>query len=294
MNGVAVWLNASRAHGKPPNGTRPRSSSWPTHSAAVHTGQAGSRETSATAAPSGRKYRASIRERTIHASGPMLPIPSRTGMKNAAPQTNPSQAPVRAARPRRARVSSATPIGASGVRSNGGNASHIVGPAATASRVRGHPARPPARSRARTRPARSGLAGVAARPSAPMRPAGVRSGRVSWATSDLAPLIPAGNATGPWPRRRAERSGRVRGHGRGPATPLGPESSHRRWERGSVFYWMSGPFPGPTPRPIGRLHPGTVPDHHAGSGGHGVDHAYASTPVPVVARCPAPPRAADR
>ncbi|GAA0602267.1 hypothetical protein GCM10009546_74440 [Actinomadura livida] len=36
---------------------------------------------------------------------------------------------------------------------------------------------------------------------------------------------------------------------------------------------MPGPFPGPTPRPIGRLRPGTAPVHHAGSGGHGGGHS---------------------
>ncbi|GGT80187.1 hypothetical protein GCM10010177_44040 [Actinomadura citrea] len=35
---------------------------------------------------------------------------------------------------------------------------------------------------------------------------------------------------------------------------------------------MSGPFPGPTPRAIGRLRPDTAPDHRAGSGGHDADH----------------------
>src|SRR5262245_42444368 len=51
VNGELVWLKATLAQGKPPNGTRPRTDSAATHSAAVQTGQPRSRRTTASAAP---------------------------------------------------------------------------------------------------------------------------------------------------------------------------------------------------------------------------------------------------
>lgn len=41
------------------------------------------------------------------------------------------------------------------------------------------------------------------------------------------------------------------GMGRGPGRPFGPDPSRRRRARSSVVYWVSGPFPGPTPHPAG-------------------------------------------
>src|SRR5699024_7076976 len=40
--------------------------------------------------------------------------------------------------------------------------------------------------------------------------------------------------------------------------PFGPAPSRRRRARKTVVYWMFGPFPGPTPRPVASLH--TSPD----------------------------------
>ena len=57
ISGPSVWLNPSRPQGKPPKGTRPRSSSSATQSAAVHSGQNGSREVSAVAPPSRARKR---------------------------------------------------------------------------------------------------------------------------------------------------------------------------------------------------------------------------------------------
>ena len=69
-SGPSVWLSPSRPQGKPPKGARPRSASWPTHSAAVHTGQAGSRVTRAPAPPRSARYSACITARASHGKAP--------------------------------------------------------------------------------------------------------------------------------------------------------------------------------------------------------------------------------
>ena len=85
VNGDAVWLNPSRPHGNPPNGTRPRTNSSAIHSPAVHTGQPRRRATNARPVPSGAKYSASKRLSATHASMPTGRSPSYSGKENASP-----------------------------------------------------------------------------------------------------------------------------------------------------------------------------------------------------------------
>ena len=85
MSGEADWLKARRPHGNPPKGTRPRTSSSVIHSAAVHSGQPGSRVTRAIPVPSKAKYSASKTLRASHASMPTGRNPSKRGKQNARP-----------------------------------------------------------------------------------------------------------------------------------------------------------------------------------------------------------------
>ena len=69
-SGPSGWPKATRPHGKPPNGTRDRSASAPTHTAAAHTGAPRSRETAAIPAPAAPTNTASAAESASHGTGP--------------------------------------------------------------------------------------------------------------------------------------------------------------------------------------------------------------------------------
>jgi hypothetical protein len=84
--GLSACENASLPQVKPPYGMRPRMASSATQTAAVQTGQPGSRMTSVTPSASGMKNSASNRARMIHGIGPTsMPVQSSSGRKNPAP-----------------------------------------------------------------------------------------------------------------------------------------------------------------------------------------------------------------
>lgn len=64
-----------------------------------------------------------------------------------------------------------------------------------------------------------------------------------------------GHVVGSWGAMRVH--GRLRG--KRPGTPFGPEPVSSAASSGTVVYWMPGPFPGPTPRPIGIPGPALRP-----------------------------------
>ena len=73
-SGPSGWPNATRPHGNPPNGTRARSASTPTHTAAAQSGAVHparrSRDTTAIPAPAAPTKTASAPESASHGTGP--------------------------------------------------------------------------------------------------------------------------------------------------------------------------------------------------------------------------------
>ena len=146
----ARWLSAcpkaSRAHGKPPKGVVPRSSSWITH-AGGSTMAAGTtrparisgRWTRATTAPKPATYSASRVERAIHGKLPTkIPLQCSVGRNIAHPARRPRAAPARTETPHRATPSSAMPTIAATCRLRSGKDSHTSSPPPTDSTTRRH------------------------------------------------------------------------------------------------------------------------------------------------------------
>ncbi len=72
--------------GKPLNGTRARAASPAIHSAAAHTGHAGSRDTTVMPAPTSATYTASITTSAIHGPGPTsTPVHTSSGSRKPRP-----------------------------------------------------------------------------------------------------------------------------------------------------------------------------------------------------------------
>lgn len=76
------------APGKPSNGTRARAASPAIHRAAAHSGQPGSRDTSAAPAPTRPTKRASMATSATHGPGPTsTPVHTSSGSRNPSPKT---------------------------------------------------------------------------------------------------------------------------------------------------------------------------------------------------------------
>jgi hypothetical protein len=69
-SGPSGWPNATRPHGNPPKGTRARTASTPTQTAAAHSGAPRSREVTAIPAPAAPTNSASAPESASHGTGP--------------------------------------------------------------------------------------------------------------------------------------------------------------------------------------------------------------------------------
>ena len=89
-SGPSGCPNPTRPHGSPPHGTRARSASLATQTAADHTGAAGSRETSAMPAPPSPTNSDSSTTSATHGTGPTSePIHVSNGSRKPMPNRKP-------------------------------------------------------------------------------------------------------------------------------------------------------------------------------------------------------------
>ena len=171
--GESPWLNASRPHGKPPNGIRSRRASWPTQSTPVASGHiqrhgrpAGWRTPPA---PRSARRRPPPRSRRI-SQGPVPPtmwVHSSSGTKNSSPVRPASRNPPQNVRRWTATVIAATANGASHHRLASGKDTSRPPPAAMASTAATAVGTPPSDAPVADVDACSGAVGAATTPVPP-------------------------------------------------------------------------------------------------------------------------------
>ncbi len=132
VSGVSAWLKASFPHGKPPKGTRARTASCATHTAATHNGHPRTRVTAVLAGATSASRAASPAESTTQPSMPTNVTKRSIASMKPRPKSRPRANDRRRRTPRTTRVSSATATGASGQIPAGGNARYSSTPAVAA------------------------------------------------------------------------------------------------------------------------------------------------------------------
>jgi hypothetical protein len=107
-SGPSGWPNPTRPHGIPPKGTRERTASPISHTAAAHSGHSGSRVTRAIPATAAATNSDSNTDSAIQGTScTSAPTHTSSGSRKARENTNPSPRPARAERPRTTWPSSA-------------------------------------------------------------------------------------------------------------------------------------------------------------------------------------------